>query len=386
VLRLFYVAYFTAVAVSLPFFPPYLRGLGLTGRKVSWVLALAPVCHLGVPLFWGWLADRTRRPDLALRIAAAGAALLFVPLIGVRAMPAILLLYGVHQAFNVAIPGLLDSLAIERVRKLGEDYGRIRVWGSVSFTAMCLALGPLLTARGSKPGDALVPILMVATLGLAFLTSLGVRGMGAAERPHASDIRALVRDPRFVLLLVVANLHWACTAPYHAFFSILLQDRGLSPQVMSNAFVVSVLGEMAAFFFFSKIRRRFALSTVLAWAVGSSILRWIVVARSGSPAVLVLVQVIHMLTFGAFHAAAVAWLAECVPAKLRATGQTLYTASVYGLGNLLGMLGSGALYDATGGAATSFLVAGVLELLPLALVLGPGRRLDPTPVTTPARP
>jgi hypothetical protein len=50
------------------------------------------------------------------------------------------------------------------------------------------------------------------------------------------------------------------------------------------------------------------------------------------------------------------------------------------------MLGSGALYDATGGAATSFLVAGVLELLPLALVLGPGRRLDPTrvPVTTPA--
>lgn len=380
-LRLFFVAYFTAVAVSIPFFPPYLRGLGLSGREVSWMLSLAPLCHLGVPLFWGWLADRTRRPDVALRIAVGGAALLFIPLIGVRTMPALLFLYGAHQAFSVAVPGLLDSLAIERVRKLGEDYGRIRIWGSASFTITCLALGPIFTARG-RTGDVLVPILLTATLGFAFLTSLGLRGMGAAERPHASDMRALIRDPRLVLLLVVGTLHWGCTAPYHGFLSILLQDRGLSPQVTSIAFVLSVVGEITAFFFFTRVRRRFALSTLLAWAMGSSILRWIVIARSTSPTVLVAIQIMHLLTFGAFHATAVAWLAECVPSKLRATGQTLYTASVYGLGNLIGMLGSGALYDATGGAATSFLVAGVVEVVPLGLVLVLGRRLDPTRVAT----
>ena len=37
--------------------------------------------------------------------------------------------------------GLADSLALERVRQQGEDYGRIRLWGSVTFALMSGALG-----------------------------------------------------------------------------------------------------------------------------------------------------------------------------------------------------------------------------------------------------
>jgi MFS transporter, PPP family, 3-phenylpropionic acid transporter len=106
--------------------------------------------------------------------------------------------------------------------------------------------------------------------------------------------------------------------------------------------------------------------------------RWCLVAVVHDPFWLVALQVVHALTFGIFWASALAWVGECVPPSLRATGQTLFTGVLYGVGNGLGMLGSGALYDAFGGADTAFVVAGLLEVVPLVLVATWGRRLDPT--------
>ncbi|HEY0715418.1 MAG TPA: MFS transporter, partial [Polyangia bacterium] len=115
-LKLFYVCFFLSWGVSVPFFAPYLRGLGLSGREVSRMMSVAPTLHLFVPLIWGWFADRTRRPDLLLRITCAGAAITLIPLWGVRPGPAdgtgqMLALYAVHQLFLVPTLGLADGLA-----------------------------------------------------------------------------------------------------------------------------------------------------------------------------------------------------------------------------------------------------------------------------------
>ena len=52
-LRLFYACYFAGVGASVPFFPPYLRSLGLSGRQISLLLAVAPLLHLCVPIAGG---------------------------------------------------------------------------------------------------------------------------------------------------------------------------------------------------------------------------------------------------------------------------------------------------------------------------------------------
>lgn len=389
-LRLFYACYFTGVAVTMPFFPPYLRGLGLSGRQISLMLATAPVLYMFTPLAWGWLADRTRRPDVVLRIVLFGAFLGVLPLIFVRTMPEMLGVYALHQLFSVAIIGLVDSLALERVRQ-GDDYGRIRVWGSVSFALTCAVVGSVLAARGAVPADRLVPMLMAGTLAGSFLASLGLAGRRAEpERPHASEVWLLLRDRRFLLLLAVAPLHWAACAPYNGFFAILVQDRGLSPAVAAQGFTISVVGEIAVLYFFRRLRARFRLVPLLALAFAATVARWWAIAAIGPSAIgLVALQTIHALTFGVFWAAAVAWLGECVSPRLRATGQTLFTAMTFGVGNIVGVLGTGWLYDAFGGAGPAFVIAGVVELLPLALIVLHGRRLEPAaavvrPVPSPA--
>ena len=366
-LKLFYICYFITLGVSVPFFPAYLRQLGLSGRQVSVLLAIAPALQLGVPLGWGWLADRTRRPDLILRGLCLFAFLSSLPVIFVRTMPALFGIYLGQQLFAVAILSLADSLAVEKSCQ-GGHYGRIRAFGSSSFVATCLLAGWWLDLRGIRGGDSLAPMLISTGYGLSFLAALGLRGHGSEARPHARDVRLLLGDRRFLFLLLIAGLHWAALVPYHGFFGILMQDRGFPAKITSYAFFVGAAAEIAVFLAFSRVRARFTLDQIMAASFAVSALRWWLFAYSQSALLVVALQVAHALTFGAFWAAAMAWIADCVPPKLRATGQVMFS-TVIGVGSTGGLLLAGALYDATGGAGTSFTLAGVVELLPLALVL-----------------
>jgi len=381
VLKLFYVCYFVTMGVSVPFFAPYLRQLGLSGREVSLLLAIAPALQLGVPLGWGWLADRTRRPHVILRALCLGAFLASLPVIFVRTMPALFAIYLAQQLFAVSILALADSLAVEKSRQDGH-YGRIRARGSASFVVTCLLAGYLLDWRGVRVGDALVPITVSAGYLLAFLAALGLAGHGRGERPHLRDVQVLLGDRRFIVLLVIAGLHWAALVPYHGFFGVLLQDRGLPARITSYAFLVGATAEIGVFLVFSRLRARFSLAQILAVSFAVSALRWWLFAYTRSAVLLVALQVTHALTFGAFWAAAMAWIADCVPARLRATGQVLFT-TVTGFGSMTGLLLVGPLYDATGGAGLAFTLAGIVELVPLSVLLLSlrGKARGPAPAT-----
>lgn len=373
-LKLFFVCYFITSGVSVPFFPAYLRQIGLSGRQVSLMLAIQPALQLFVPLAWGWLADRTRRPDRVLRGLCLGAFLTSLPVIFVRSMPALLGVYLAQQLFAVSITSLSDALAIERSRRDGR-YGSIRATGSASFVAVCLIVGWWMDLRGVRGGDALVPIAISVGFALSFIAAGRLEGHGGKELPHARDVRLLLADRRFLLLLVIAGLHWAALVPYHGFFGILLHDRGFPAKITSYAFLIGVGAEIVVFLTFARLRARHARTHLLAVSFAVSTLRWWLVARVQSAPLMVALQVAHGFTFGVFWAACMAWIADCVPSKLRATGQVLFMTMI-GFGSMSGLLVAGRLYDATGGADFAFKLAALVDLVPLALALLFLRRHD----------
>lgn len=367
-LEFFYVAYFVVIGVSTPFFGPYLRGIGLSGQAAASVLAVGPLLQIGVPLLWGWLADRRRRPSVVLRVLCLGACVASVPVIFVRTMPALLWFYFAQQIFAGSVGALADSIAVETARVRRFDYTRIRLWGSFSFIATCLAVGQILERRAIKAGDPLVPALVGIAFGVSFLASFGLGGNASWEAPRLADVRELLSDARFRLLLVVAGLHWLGLSPFHGFFGILLHDRGFPATTTSYAFMVGAGAEILLFASYARLRARFQLTSLLAASFGVSAVHWWIVAYTRSALLIVSTQALHAVTFGMFWATCLAWIAECVPPPLRATGQVLFSTTL-GLGAIVGFPLTGALYDASGGASVAFSVAGAVELLPLALVL-----------------
>ena len=373
-----YFFLFQSVAINMAYMPAHMRALGLSGRQISTVSAVAPVMSLVVPLGWAWLADRTRRHDRVLRLIAAGACLGFVPVLFARGFAAVLVGYIGYALFSVGLGGITDALAVSRVRA-GAVYGRLRLWGSLGYVLACLVGGALLgDGNTGRLAGELAPLMMCLALAATLLASLWIRGSGEdSVRPRAGDVRALLGDGRFRLLLLAGALHWVCMAPYNVYFGIFLRELGLPPLAWGAAFSVGVLAEMLVLLWFHRLEARFALHHLLAAAFLASSLRWLAVAVVHAPAALIFLQVLHGMTFGLFWSAAIALVGTTVPAPVRATGQALLVVAI-NVGAVIGNSVAGRLYYASGPRAL-FLIAAVAEVAPLLVVLRAGRRLSAPP-------
>jgi MFS transporter, PPP family, 3-phenylpropionic acid transporter len=141
----------------------------------------------------------------------------------------------------------------------------------------------------------------------------------------------------------------------------------LPPWVVSASASVGVAAEVGVMFTWPRWGHRISPRTLLIVSFVASAARWLGMAVFDSPAAFLALAAIHGLTFGAFYLASVAYMADAAPGSLRATGQALFVAATFGVGGLVGYLGTGAGYDALGGHKL-FAVAAAAALLPALLL------------------
>jgi PPP family 3-phenylpropionic acid transporter len=378
-LRLIYFLYYGAVGTTLPYFAPYLRDLGFSGSAIGTVQMLSPLVAPAAALGWAALADRTGAPERMLRLATTVslAAAVFLPAARTPlAVGAVLLFQSVGDR---AVVPLLDSITMAHVRRSpGQAYSRIRLGGSLGFTVLALLGGGLLAWRGDRPADPLVPWLI---LSLVAGYALAVRGLPHAEppggeRPGWLAVRSLLGDRRLLLLLVGGALHWLACAPFHLFFGLLVRDRALPSVVTGLGMGTGVMAEMAVLLAFPWLASRWSLKGLFAAAFAGSALRWLALWQAESAAAVIALQLLHGLTFGLFWSCSVESMARLVPAPLRATGQALFTAVVFGAGNAAGYQLAGLALDHYGRSPPLFAWAAAVELLPLlgaAFLMGKSR-------------
>jgi len=367
-LRLFYFLYYGSIGAFLPYMAPYLQGLGFSGAEIGSVQMVGPLVAGPAALAWALAADRLGAPARALRLATVWslAAMAFLPIARTPGVLAAVLFF--HALGVAAVVPLVDSVALEWVRtQPGLSYGRVRLFGSLGFIALAQGLGILLAARGDRPGDVLVPLAVVAAVAGYALTARRLPAPPVPEvRPGLADLWGLFADPRLFLLLGASALHWAGCAPFHLFYGVFIRDLGLSSSLTGLGMAVGVGAEVAALLAFPRLARRFSLRALFSLAFAATALRWWLLSRSSGPAAVVGLQALHGLTFGLFWGAAVEALSVLVPARLRATGQALFGAVVFGGGNALGYGLSGLGYDHYRSAAPLYAWAAALEVLPLA--------------------
>jgi MFS transporter, PPP family, 3-phenylpropionic acid transporter len=380
-----YFAWYAGVGVSMAYFAPYLRGLGFDGKQIGAVAFAQQSLAVLAVLFWGSLGDRIGTRALRLATLGATGALAFLPF--VRTPLQVGLVMACSSAFSGGIVPLVDAAT---VHLLGKGYARTRLWGSVGFIITAQGIGLLLAARGERPADAAMPLAYLICFAATALAALGVRPAAQAvvelapvARPQLAEGFSLLRDRRVALLLLACALHWGANAPYNLLFGVLVREHGHSSRITGLGMALGVAAEVVALLLFPRLIGRYSLRALFAVAYLVSALRWVLVARAESAAALALLQLFHAATFGLWWGCAIEALRLAVPARLRASGQAMFSAVVFGSGNLLGYALSGAGYDRFGGAPKLFLGAAVFEVLALLVTLpgGWGAESPPMPAT-----
>jgi PPP family 3-phenylpropionic acid transporter len=375
-LRALYFLYYGNVGTYLPFFAVYLKGLGFTGKQIG-IIQMLPSFPLAplVAVAWATYADHRSTPQRALRLATGWVALAVLLLPLARTPVEIGAVVVLMALGDRAVVPLTDSVTIEHCRERprgepGVSYSQIRLFGSLGFIVLTVAVGRLLTARGGRPADLLVPVTVVLCVAGYALVARGLPATPRhGERPAPREMLALLGDRRLWLLLGPAALHWAACAPYHVFFGVLVRDLHLPDDVTSAGMAIGVVAEMAVLLVFPRLERRFPLRALLAVAFAGSAIRWFLLSRASAAVEVAGLQALHGLTFGLFWGSAMRALADVVPARLRATGQAVFTGVVFGGANAAGYALSGVGYDRLGGAGPLFAWAAAVELVSLAALL-----------------
>ena len=364
----FYAAYFFMVGLMLPYWPLWLDSRGLSTTQIGLVLsAMYWIKIVGQPLL-ARHADRRgdSRPmmiGLALLSLACLAAFEFAS--GLWLMMGLAALLGV---FHHPILPLGESVTLRVARDNVLDYGRIRLWGSITFI-LASALGGV-WLEGHAPSSVLWLIF-----GAQILVVLACIGMPASARGPttvpASDIAALLVQPRFLLFLVVTGSIQTSHVILLGFGVLYWRDNGLPASVIGLLWSAGVVAEIILFAWIGRFGGAVSYPVLLGLGALGGLVRWPLTALTADPALLFPLQCLHALTFGATHLGAMMYLAETVPERLAATGQAVYAAIVGGLSMGLALPAGAWLFERAGGQA--FHAMGGLCVIGLVGAMGLGR-------------
>jgi PPP family 3-phenylpropionic acid transporter len=384
-LAAFNAAAFLVIGVQLPFWPVWLAGHGLDPQQIAGVFAAAIWAKVVATPAIGALADRIGRGRVVMAGLAGIACLAYALLWPVHGFWLLLVLNLVAGVAQSALLPLGDAVTLAAVRERGLDYGRIRVWGSLSFILASIGGGAALAVMPAPegPDNRVLALVLVASLllvgaCLAIPSSpAGRRGADHAARAAASRwgaIGRLLSNSRFWLLVVSASALQASHQVYYGFGTLYWRGLGFSDAVIGVLWAEGVVAEVVLFWYGAPIVARLGPLGLLALGGIGGITRWSLMGLVPGLSAAVLLQLLHGLTFGASHLGAMYMLARSVPPEAAASAQSLYAALSAGLGSGLVMLAAGALYAAYGGQAYLFMallsaggLAGVWRLRRMSL-------------------
>lgn len=223
-----------------------------------------------------------------------------------------------------AIP-LSDAMANHYSRLKLLDYGRTRLWGSIAFIVGSTVVGFLVAHNGTEM------ILYTALLGITAGWLLSMRNPTPMPTSHTHTsserpkITALLQEWSVVKFLLLVALIQGSHAAYYSFSAIHWREAGHGENVIGYLWSLGVAAEVVIFAVSKRWFANWSLRTLFSIAALGAMVRWGLTASTTQIGVLVLVQMLHGVTFAIAHIAAISYIQQSAENKMVAL-QALYNA------------------------------------------------------------
>jgi len=335
-----------------PVLYPYLANtLHLSGAQAGAIFGALWLACIIVPFIGGQLSDRwVPTQKLLAVLQLLGAVVLGVASSTTEYGPLfwLMFLYSLLYAPTLA---LTNSLAFHHLKDAEQEFGRVRVFGTLGW----IAAGWILTATrlaipsvGAGRSDALA---------LAAVAS-GVMGVFCFFLPHTPPnknsahplafLQALrmLRDRNFLVFIIISFLVTTELQFYYMPTAAFLQDLGFAAEHVPALMTVGQGAEILAMaFLLPSALQRLGIRKTLALGVVAWPLRYVIFAM-GQPAWLVIVSLaLHGVGYTFFFVASQIYVDKVAPPDIRGSAQSLLTFVTLGLGNWLGTAFTGFILD-----------------------------------------
>lgn len=374
---LFYLAYYAALGAYTPYIGRWLASQDYGGYVVGAMLALWYGGRVVAPSLWSRLTGSSAAPGRWLVGGCALATLGFAAFAGVSGLPMLFAVMAWFAVFFNAVMPQFEAMTLSALGDRNDEYGRIRVWGSVGFLLVAGTYGWLLDRFGDAMFVWLTLPWLLLTVAAAWLHRHDPSHRTVAATP-ATPRETLWRRPGTRRLLGVALLMQVGFGPFYVFYTLHLQALGHDGTAVGVLWAIGVLCEIVMFWRAPTLVRRHGAFRLMSVCLLVTALRWWLVAvAGGSFAWMALAQTTHALSFAVFHAGCMRRMAELFPARrdMVAAQGLLYGIS----GGIGGVVGAGVAAVAwqRGGGEAAFGAGAAVTVLALLLHLNAARFAKP---------
>lgn len=367
---------FSIYGVVSVFLPIILTSMGYTATQVGLLMGIFEGAGVVLPLAISLKVEKGGRygpPLILMGLLMMAIPFPLVQLGGFGVTAAFLVLYAL--GYKGAVP-LSDSLINKVLGDRRDDYGKVRVAGSVGYVVMALLLQRFLPAGDARQ----YMVWMLASAALFSLSLFFVPGIFSKDLSKGAVAARLDQNqtsagetagsimaqfpPVFWMGLLLVFLGFFGLAPATKMFALYMTEF-LHSDATGALSALSAIAEIPFMFFSGRFLRRYGSLRLLVFCTAMVPVRLVLYMALPNMGGAVLGQLMNSFTYGLYHPAAVVFVAQYAPRGKLVLSQSLYSIFAVGLASVLGNSLSGWMIDSFGYPALFVTFA----LFPLAGVI-----------------
>lgn len=377
----FYFFYYAIVGAFMPFWSLYLEDQGFNYQEIGVLSSIAILTRFFAPFIWGWIADKSGKRMLLVRIATWMEACIWLMMFIIpNSFQSVALLMLIFSFFQNAILAQFEGVTLFWLgEKRAELYGKVRKWGSVGFIIGVFGLGTIFEIISIS----MLPVLLLCISFLAFLWSFSIKEPTAAPiaQKKLEALWPIFKRPVVYSFFLIELIMLFSHAPFYSFYSNYLSQAGFSSSQIGLLWSIGVIAEIIMFAYATFFLTRWSWRHLVILCLLMTGLRWLIVGVFPSAFVAqFFAQTIHALSFGLFHMIAMRVIFQNFSAAQQGRGQALYS-TMWGLGVASGSILAGYYWDKIGGE-TIFMFAAASTLFGLLLIFGLPNKVEQSKISS----
>ncbi|MBM6997795.1 MFS transporter [Paenibacillus sp. DXFW5] len=334
------------MVIFAAFFQLYLQDIGMDKLEIGSLMAIGPLISLLAHPFWRYLGDQRQNPRAVLLTMMLGLLIMGHLMFKVNTFTMLYLTMILLYFFLSPLLSQSNTLILGYTAGTENQFGIYRIWGSLGWTFIALAAGPIIDSIGHHGISLLFSVTLMLAIGATLLLP-SIRQTSQTPWLSGQEIRRALQNKYLLAFVVFSMLVAIPNAMNSIFMPLFMTDLGGSKLAVGGAVFLSTVFELLAFILLDRFLKR-KLSYLLACITIVSLLfavRWDLMSEATHPIQILLIQLLHSVTFGGFFYVGTKLITLLLPRPLRSAGQAVYAFAASGLAGVIAGFWGGWLFQ-----------------------------------------
>ena len=374
--KLFYAVKFAGIGVFMPYMVMYLIRKDLNNIQVGYLMSFTTLTAIIVQPVWGIISDKFNITRLLVTIGCWTTCVFVLGFTLTDRFEYLVIIIVLSSILNAPIHSNVAALALSHLESRGkqEEFGKFRLWGSIGFIVATAISGGLFFEDN---------LTITVYLYSGSLLVLGLISLRLPDRHISTDVQwidglRLLADNRQLRLFLVGVIFVGITVGISdQYLVIYMNELNASAWIVGATIAVTAVPEIPLMNYAETFIRKWGLRLTYIAAISALPVRWLFNILVTDPNIALPVQALHGVAMSALLAVGVIYIDNVLPKTLRASGQAIYSTSLYGLGPSIGLFIAGLLMDS--GTTKSLWLLCLFVGLTGCIIINNAMRLESTP-------